>query len=73
MWWISARSSRHRNRHNLGKAVATRPMPRRIVRHREYQAHAVDNVKVYMRGVDPTGISDVTLAGMHIPIRMLST
>src|SRR6185295_6452878 len=31
------------------------------------------DVNIYMRGVDPSGIGDVTLAGLNIPIRIGGT
>ena len=58
---------------NLGTAVATRTKAGAVIDGgiRDYQGiMQLSDVNVYMRGVDPTGISDVTLAGLNIPIRI---
>jgi regulator of RNase E activity RraA len=58
---------------NLGTAVATRTKAGAVIDGgiRDYQGLVqLSNVNVYMRGMDPTGISDVTLAGLNIPIRI---
>jgi len=58
---------------NLGTAVATRTHAGAVIDGgiRDYQGiMQLKDVNVYMRGVDPTGISDVTLAGLNIPIRI---
>lgn len=34
------------------------------------QIYALDDFNVYVRGVDPTAIADVTLAGYNIPVRI---
>ena len=61
---------------NLGTAVATRTHAGAVIDGgiRDYQGiMQLDDVNVYMRGVDPTGIADVTLAGINIPIRIGNT
>jgi len=58
---------------NLGTAVATRTHAGAVIDGgiRDYQGiMQLNDVNVYMRGVDPTGISNVTLAGINIPIRI---
>ena len=58
---------------NLGTAVATRTHAGAVIDGgiRDYQGiMQLNDVNVYMRGVDPTGIADVTLAGINIPIRI---
>ena len=58
---------------NLGTAVATRTHAGAVIDGgiRDYQGLVqLENVNIYMRGVDPTGIADVTLAGINIPIRI---
>jgi len=58
---------------NLGTAVATRTHAGAVIDGgiRDYQGLVqLNDVNVYMRGMDPTGIADVTLAGINIPIRI---
>jgi 4-hydroxy-4-methyl-2-oxoglutarate aldolase len=58
---------------NLGTAVATRTHAGAVIDGgiRDYQGLVqLSDVNVYMRGMDPTGIADVTLAGINIPIRI---
>jgi regulator of RNase E activity RraA len=58
---------------NLGTAVRTRTRAGAVIDGgiRDYQGLVqLTDVNIYMRGVDPTGIADVTLAGLNIPIRI---
>ena len=58
---------------NLGTAVATRTHAGAVIDGgiRDYQGLVqLNDVNIYMRGVDPTGIGNVTLAGINIPIRI---
>jgi regulator of RNase E activity RraA len=58
---------------NLGTAVARRTHAGAVIDGgiRDYQGLVqLDNVNIFMRGMDPTGIADVTLAGLNIPIRI---
>ena len=58
---------------NLGTAVATRTHAGAVIDGgiRDYQGLVqLSDVNIYMRGMDPTGIGDVTLAGINIPIRI---
>jgi regulator of RNase E activity RraA len=58
---------------NLGTAVRTRTRAGAVIDGgiRDYQGLVqLTDVNFYMRGVDPTAIADVTLAGLNIPIRM---
>jgi regulator of RNase E activity RraA len=58
---------------NLGTAVRTRTRAGAVIDGgiRDYQGLVqLSDVNIYMRGVDPSGIADVTLAGLNIPIRI---
>lgn len=58
---------------NLGTAVATRTGVGAVIDGgvRDLQGlHGLEGVNVFMRGVDPTPIRNVTLAGINIPIRI---
>lgn len=58
---------------NLGTAVRTRTRAGAVIDGgvRDYQGLVqLTDVNFYMRGVDPTGIAEVTLAGINIPIRI---
>jgi regulator of RNase E activity RraA len=58
---------------NLGTAVRTRTRAGAVIDGgiRDYQGLTkLNNVNFYVRGVDPTAIADVTLAGINIPIRI---
>lgn len=58
---------------NLGTAVRTRTRAGAVIDGgiRDYQGLVeLSDVNFYMRGVDPTAIADVTLAGLNIPIRI---
>jgi 4-hydroxy-4-methyl-2-oxoglutarate aldolase len=58
---------------NLGTAVRTRTRAGAVIDGgiRDYQGLIeLQDVNFYIRGVDPTAIADVTLAGLNIPIRI---
>src|SRR5262249_39307042 len=58
---------------NLGTAVATRTHAGAVIDGgiRDYQGLVqLNDVNIYMRGVDPTGIANVTLVGINIPVRI---
>ncbi|HNP71166.1 MAG TPA: hypothetical protein PLO33_02030 [Kouleothrix sp.] len=58
---------------NLGTAVRTRTRAGAVIDGgiRDYQGLVqLSDVNFYVRGVDPTAIADVTLAGLNIPIRI---
>jgi len=58
---------------NLGTAVRTRTRAGAVIDGgiRDYQGLVqLTDVNIYMRGVDPSAIADVTLAGLNIPIRI---
>lgn len=58
---------------NLGSAVRNRTRAGAVIDGgiRDFQGLIeLDNVNFYIRGVDPTAIADVTLAGINIPIRI---
>jgi len=58
---------------NLGTAVRTRTRAGAVIDGgiRDYQGLVqLADVNFYVRGVDPTAIADVTLAGLNIPIRI---
>ena len=58
---------------NLGTAVRTRTRAGAVIDGgiRDYQGLIeLQDVNFYVRGVDPTAIADVTLAGLNIPIRI---
>ncbi len=58
---------------NLGTAVRTRTRAGAVIDGgiRDYQGLVqLEDVNFYVRGVDPTAIADVTLAGLNIPIRI---
>ena len=58
---------------NLGTAVRARTRAGAVIDGgiRDYQGLVqLNDVNFYMRGVDPTAIADVTLAGINIPIRI---
>ena len=58
---------------NLGAAVRNRTRAGAVIDGgiRDYQGLIqLDDVNIYMRGVDPTAIADVTLVGINIPIRI---
>ena len=58
---------------NLGTAVRTRTRAGAVIDGgiRDYQGLIeLRDVNFYVRGVDPTAIADVTLAGLNIPIRI---
>jgi len=58
---------------NLGTAVRTRTRAGAVIDGgiRDYQGLVqLTGVNFYVRGVDPTAIADVTLAGLNIPIRI---
>jgi regulator of RNase E activity RraA len=58
---------------NLGTAVRSRTRAGAVIDGgiRDYQGLVqLSEVNFYMRGVDPTAIADVTLAGLNIPIRI---
>ncbi|MCW5851923.1 MAG: RraA family protein [Anaerolineae bacterium] len=58
---------------NLGTAVRTRTRAGAVIDGgiRDYQGLVqLTDVNFYIRGVDPTAIADVTLAGLNIPIRI---
>lgn len=58
---------------NLGTAVRARTRAGAVINGgiRDYQGLVqLADVNIYMRGVDPTAIADVTLAGINIPIRI---
>lgn len=61
---------------NLGTAVRSRTRAGAVIDGgiRDYQGLVqLQDVNFYMRGVDPTAIADVTLAGLNIPIRIGGT
>jgi 4-hydroxy-4-methyl-2-oxoglutarate aldolase len=58
---------------NLGTAVRSRTHAGAVIHGgiRDYQGLVeLSDVNFYVRGVDPTAIADVTLAGINIPIRI---
>ena len=58
---------------NLGTAVQTRTQAGAVIHGgiRDYDGLVkLSNVNFFMRGMDPTAIADVTLAGINIPIRI---
>ncbi|GAB4118856.1 MAG: ribonuclease activity regulator RraA [Roseiflexaceae bacterium] len=58
---------------NLGTAVRTRTRTGAVIDGgiRDYQGLVqLNDVNFYVRGVDPTAIADVTLAGLNIPVRI---
>lgn len=58
---------------NLGTAIRTRTRAGAVIDGgiRDYQGLVeLTDVNFYMRGMDPTAIADVTLAGINIPIRI---
>jgi regulator of RNase E activity RraA len=58
---------------NLGTSVRSRTRAGAVIDGgiRDYQGLVeLEDVNFYVRGVDPTAIADVTLAGMNIPIRI---
>jgi regulator of RNase E activity RraA len=58
---------------NLGTAVRSRTRAGAVIDGgiRDYQGLVqLENVNFYVRGLDPTAIADVTLAGINIPIRI---
>ena len=58
---------------NLGTAVRTRTRAGAVIDGgiRDYQGLVqLQDVNFYVRGVDPTAIADVTLAGINIPLRI---
>ena len=58
---------------NLGTATRTRTRAGAVIDGgiRDYQGLVqLADVNFYMRGVDPTAIADVTLAGLNLPIRI---
>ena len=58
---------------NLGTAVQAKTQAGAIIDGgiRNYDGLVkLDNVNFFMRGMDPTAIADVTLAGLNIPIRI---
>jgi regulator of RNase E activity RraA len=58
---------------NLGTAVRRRTRAGAVIDGgiRDYQGLVrLNDVNFYVRGVDPTAIADVTLAGMNIPVRI---
>lgn len=58
---------------NLGTTLRSRTRAGAIIDGgiRDYQGLIrLEDVNIYMRGVDPTAIADVTLAGINIPIRI---
>jgi regulator of RNase E activity RraA len=58
---------------NLGTAVRTRTRAGAVIDGgiRDYQGLVqLQDVNFYIRGVDPTAIADVTLAGINVPIRI---
>jgi 4-hydroxy-4-methyl-2-oxoglutarate aldolase len=58
---------------NLGTAVRTRTRAGAVIDGgiRDYQGLVqLNNVNFFVRGVDPTAIADVTLAGINLPIRI---
>ena len=58
---------------NLGTAVRMRTRAGAVINGgiRDYQGLVqLDEVNFFMRGVDPTAIAEVTLAGLNIPIRI---
>lgn len=58
---------------NLGTAVRTRTRAGAVIDGgiRDYQGLVqLDEVNFFVRGMDPTAIADVTLAGLNIPIRI---
>ena len=58
---------------NLGTAVRTRTRAGAVIDGgvRDYQGLIqLTEVNFYIRGMDPTGIADVTLAGLNVPIRI---
>jgi len=58
---------------NLGTDVRSRTRAGAIIDGgiRDYQGLVrLKDVNIFMRGVDPTAIADVTLAGINIPIRI---
>src|ERR1051326_8454161 len=58
---------------NLGTAVRARTRAGAVIDGgiRDYQGLVqLDDVNFFVRGVDPTAIADVTLAGINIPIRI---
>lgn len=58
---------------NLGTAVRTRTRAGAVIDGgiRDYQGLVrLEDVNFYVRGLDPTAIADVTLAGLNIPIRI---
>jgi regulator of RNase E activity RraA len=61
---------------NLGTATRTRTRAGAVIDGgvRDYQGLVqLTDVNFYIRGVDPTALSDVTLAGINIPIRIGGT
>ncbi len=58
---------------NLGTAVRARTQAGAVINGgiRDYQGLVqLADINIYMRGIDPTAIADVTLAGINIPIRL---
>jgi 4-hydroxy-4-methyl-2-oxoglutarate aldolase len=58
---------------NLGTAVRSRTRAGAVIDGgiRDFQGLSrLDGVNIYMRGVDPTAIADVTLVGINIPVRI---
>lgn len=58
---------------NLGTAVRTRTRAGAVIDGgiRDFQGLVqLQDVNFYVRGIDPTAIADVTLAGMNIPVRI---
>lgn len=58
---------------NLGTAVRTRTRAGAVIDGgiRDFQGLVqLTDVNIYMRGMDPTAIADVTLAGLNVPIRI---
>jgi 4-hydroxy-4-methyl-2-oxoglutarate aldolase len=58
---------------NLGTAVGSRTRAGAVIDGgiRDYQGLVrLNDVNFFMRGVDPTAIADVTLAGLNIPVRI---
>jgi 4-hydroxy-4-methyl-2-oxoglutarate aldolase len=58
---------------NLGTALQVRTRAGAVIDGgiRDYQGlRQLDDVNVFFRGMDPTAIADVTLAGLNVPIRI---
>lgn len=58
---------------NLGTAIARRTKRGQVIYggiRDVQQVYGIENLQTYYRGNDPTGINDVTMAGMNVPCRI---